>query len=30
MLVRDWMTRNVTTLGLKTTVVDAAEIMRKK
>ena len=30
MLVRDWMTRNVTTLGLKTTVVDAAEIMRSK
>ncbi|MDR3640515.1 MAG: CBS and ACT domain-containing protein [Humidesulfovibrio sp.] len=30
MLVRDWMTRNVITLGLKTTVVDAAEIMRTK
>lgn len=30
MLVRDWMTKNVTTLGLKTTVVDAAEIMRSK
>lgn len=30
MLVRDWMTKNVITLGLKTTVVDAAEIMRTK
>ncbi len=30
MLVRDWMTRNVITLGLKTTVIDAAEIMRTK
>jgi len=30
MLVRDWMTRNVITLGLKTTVLDAAEIMRSK
>ena len=30
MLVRDWMTRNVITLGLKTTVVDAAEVMRSK
>lgn len=30
MLVRDWMTRNVITLGLKTTIVDAAEIMRTK
>ncbi|GAB6126537.1 CBS domain-containing protein [Humidesulfovibrio idahonensis] len=30
MLVRDWMTSNVITLGLKTTVVDAAEIMRTK
>lgn len=30
MLVRDWMTNNVITLGLKTTVVDAAEIMRTK
>lgn len=30
MLVRDWMTKNVITLGLKTTVIDAAEIMRTK
>lgn len=30
MLVRDWMTRNVITLGLKTTIIDAAEIMRTK
>lgn len=30
MLVRDWMTKNVITLGLKTTVVDAAEVMRTK
>jgi acetoin utilization protein AcuB len=30
MLVRDWMSKNVITLGLKTTVVDAAEIMRTK
>jgi len=30
MLVRDWMTKNVITLGLKTTVVDAAEVMRSK
>jgi acetoin utilization protein AcuB len=30
MLVRDWMTKNVITLGLKTTVIDAAEVMRTK
>lgn len=30
MLVRDWMTKNVITLGLKTTVIDAADIMRTK
>lgn len=30
MLVRDWMTVNVTTLGVNSSVLDAAEILREK
>ncbi|QGY39787.1 CBS domain-containing protein [Pseudodesulfovibrio cashew] len=30
MLVRDWMTRNVITLGVNSSVMDAAEILREK